>query len=68
MIPLQLDPSHKDVVDALQVASEAKSVWQRRHPALLPRTEFAGGSFFEAGTPSASPVSIIILAVLQALL
>ena len=39
----------EDGVAALQVAKHAEAVWQQKRAALLPRVQFVGGSFLEAG-------------------
>jgi len=36
--------------DLPQVVEEAKKVWTEKRAELLPRTDFVGGSFFEAAT------------------
>jgi len=35
--------------DLPQVVERAKGVWQKKHPDLVSRTEFVGGSFFDQG-------------------
>lgn len=32
-----------------QVVERAKGVWEKKHPDLVSRTEFVGGSFFDQG-------------------
>ncbi len=55
------DKLQRNAYGTLQVIEMAKPVWKEKHSALLPRTEFVGGRFFDKGghavLPNESPAA-----------